>query len=122
MLECLVFGRRCARSINASHRASPTGIPPIEAPTAPLSLSQEEIRQDRLKLRKALSHAFGPVRRMDEMQYGLQKLQALADKYDQVLCKDSAALEPCNMTVVALEIAKAAVARKESVGAHYIEE
>ncbi len=122
MLECLVFGRRCARSINASRRKSPIGIPQIESPKAPLSLSQEEIRQDRLKLRKALSHAFGPVRRMDEMQYGLQKLQTLADKYDQVLCKDSAALELCNMTVVALEIAKAAVARKESVGAHYIEE
>lgn len=122
MLECLVFGRRCAGSIDASDRKScslPTSFP---EENAPLVLSPEEIRRDRASLRKALSHAFGPVRRTGEMQYGAATLEALKNKYESVSCRDLAAVEMCNMTVVALEIAKAAFARKISQGAHYIED
>jgi len=56
------------------------------------------------------------------MLYGLEKITSLQEKYDQVACFDVAAAEVCNMTVVAQKIAEAAVARKESIGAHYIEE
>jgi len=122
MLECLVFGRRCAASINRSDRTARSIPLPTPIEKAVLRLSPEEIRQDRIKLRKALSHAFGPVRRMDEMLYGLEKITSLQEKYDQVACFDVAAAEVCNMTVVAQKIAEAAVARKESIGAHYIEE
>jgi len=122
MLECLVFGRRCAKSIDAAPRKKISSLPLLPAEDAPLKLSQEEVRQDRVKLRKALSHAFGPVRRTGEMQYGLEKLSSMALKYEKVLCEDLATVEMCNMTIVAREIAKAAVARKESVGAHYIED
>lgn len=122
MLECLVFGRRCALSIDNAHRprkeTTPTPIPD----NAFLSLSSEEIRADRAKLKKTLSHAFGPVRRRGQMKYGLETLSALQQKYDQVLCQSLAAVEMCNMTLIAHEIAKAAMARTTSVGAHYIEE
>jgi succinate dehydrogenase/fumarate reductase flavoprotein subunit len=56
------------------------------------------------------------------MQYGLDILMGLAEKYNFVTCRDAATMELCNMSVVALEIAKAAMARTESIGAHYIEE
>ncbi len=122
MLECLVFGRRCARSIHASSRPERVPAPQALPCDAALRFSQEEIRSDRMKLRKALSHAFGAVRRTGEMQYGLEKITALAQKYDQAICSTPAEVEICNMTVVALEIAKAAVKRRESQGAHYIED
>ncbi len=122
MLECLVFGRRCARSINASERTRPAGIPALKAEPSPLIPTREELRADRAALRKILSHAFGPVRRRGEMEYGKEQLSSLASKYESVLCEDVAAAELCNMTLVAFEIAKAALARGESVGAHYIEE
>ena len=121
MLECLVFGRRCAKAIEANKRSIGSGIPEKEEP-AFLQFSPEQVRQDRKKLRRALSHAFGPIRRSDEMQYGLEQLQSLAKQYEKVICQDPATVEMCNMTVVALEIAKAATERKHSQGAHYIED
>lgn len=121
MLECLVFGRRCARAIDQNKRRFVPETPQVEKPSEGLQIPQEEVRADRLKLRKALSHAFGPVRRTGEMQYGLQKIQTLAEKYNRISCDQPATVELCNMTVVALEIAKAAMARTESQGAHYIE-
>lgn len=122
MLECLVFGKRCANTIDREKREGGGAFPKENPDRTPLKLSASEIRADRQKLRKALSHAFGPVRRKEQMGYGLEKIQAIFDKYDLVSCEDPATVELCNMAVVALEIAKAASARKESQGAHYIEE
>lgn len=122
MLECLVFGRRCARSIENTTRPENASTPLLPESGAKLVLSPEEVRADRTKLRKTLSHAFGAVRRREEMQYGLAILQTLFDKYDGVRCMDLATVEMCNMTAVALKIAQAALARKESQGAHYIED
>ena len=121
MLECLVFGRRCANSINADHRALENKIPEL-GEEGLISPGFEELRADRNKLRKTLTHAFGPVRRTGEMQYGLETIRSLWEKYDRILCRDPATFELCNMQLVALRIAEGAVARKESQGAHYIED
>ena len=94
----------------------------LKADAPLIRVSREEIRRDRKELRKTLSHAFGPVRHSGEMQYGLAKIRSLADKYDRVFCADPAEMELCNMCQVALKIAEAANARKESVGAHYVED
>ncbi|MBR4288133.1 MAG: L-aspartate oxidase, partial [Clostridia bacterium] len=63
MLECLVFSKRCAKTIDASQRSRENAIPEIKSEKASIRPSAEELRQDRKKLRQALSHAFGPVRR-----------------------------------------------------------
>lgn len=122
MLECLVFGRRCARAIDRDARKAKTYPEALPNSQGEIRVSREEIRTDRASLRRALSHAFGAVRRKGEMEYGRARLASLAEKYDRVLCEDPATVEICNMTVVALEIAKAALARETSQGAHYIEE
>ncbi len=122
MLECLVFGKRCAKSINDNTRTDRPNIPTLPKNQANLTILPEEIKSDRAKLRKTLSHAFGAVRRTGEMQYSLKQIRALAQKYDQAICSDPMTVEMCNMTLVALKIAEAAVARKESIGAHYIED
>ena len=122
MLECLVFGRRCAEAVNRSGRADAPEELTLTAAAPLLSLSRDEIRRDRKELRKTLSHAFGPVRHSGEMQYGLAKIRSLAEKYDHAACPDPAVMELCNMTLVGLKIAEAANARKESVGAHYVED
>ncbi len=121
MLECLVFGRRCALTIDREMTGEKGAFPENCESYVGVSLSSEEMKRDRHKLRKALSHAFGAVRRAGEMQYGLDILTSLFEKYQHVSCEDPDAVEMCNMTEVALAIAKAAVERKESIGAHYIE-
>jgi len=122
MLECLVFGRRCARAVAKDARKQSGATPALPERRAPIRLSQEEKRSDRKKLRRIMNHAFGPVRRRGEMQYGLKELCTLMEKYESVSCEDESCAELCNMTRVAFEIARAAEARKESVGAHYVEE
>lgn len=122
MLECLVFGKRCANSINRNRRDLPCQIPTITEEKDFIKPDGAELQKDRDTLRQALSEAFGPVRRKDEMQKGLEVIRALWAKYDRVLCEDPATAELCNMTLVALRIAEGAVARKESQGAHYIED
>lgn len=122
MLECLVFGKRCANSINRDRRDLESSIPTLSQVKDPLQPTPEELKKDRALIRRTLSDAFGPVRRRDEMQEGLAVLRTLWEKYDKVLCSDPATAEVCNMTLVALRIAEGAVARKESQGAHYIEE
>jgi len=122
MLECLVFGKRCAISINRDSRKIPCAVPTLPEEKELVKPDAQEMKRDRNLLRQTLSDAFGPVRRRDEMQSGLETLQSLWEKYDRVLCEDPATAELCNMTLVALRIAQGAVARKESQGAHYIEE
>lgn len=122
MLECLVFGKRCAVSINRNRRDLPNRIPEAFENQDYFKPTADEMQKDRDLLRNALSKAFGPVRRTAEMQKGLKEIRALWEKYDRVLCEDPAAAELCNMTLVALRIAEGAVARKVSQGAHYIED
>ena len=122
MLECLVFGKRCADSINRNHRDIPNQIPAVAEEKDLATPNEDELQNDRNALRHALSEAFGPVRRTAEMQKALKTIRALWEKYDRVQCQDPATVEVCNMTLVALRIAEGAVARKESQGAHYIED
>ncbi len=121
MLECLVFGKRCAESINRNRRDLPNQIPEIAAEDF-VKLDEAELQKDRDALRQTLSEAFGPVRKTVEMQKGLEIIRSLWEKYDRVLCQDPATAELCNMTLVSLRIAEGANARKESQGAHYIED
>lgn len=122
MLECLVFGRRCAEKINESSRGTAGATPQLTAPKAEHSFSESERHADRLHLQETLSQCFGPMRNTRDMQSGLETLSALAQKYESALCLDTDTCEMCNMTQLALEIAHSALARKESIGAHYIEE
>ena len=122
MLECLVFGKRCANSINRDHRALPNRLPTLPEETDLFRPTEEELKKDRAQIRRTLSDAFGPVRRRDEMEKGLETLKGLWEKYDKALCEEPEVAEVCNMSLVALRIAEGAVAHKESQGAHYIED
>ena len=122
MLECLVFGKRCADVISASPR-KPVGktIRP-EAPTGEAVFSADERHADRIRLQETMSLCFGPMRNRHDMESGLEVLCAMKEKYDHALCLDHDTCEMGNMTHLAVEIARGALARKESIGAHYIEE
>lgn len=122
MLECLVFGKRCAETINRSFRAAKGKIQFCDPAPNQTKISAEELEKDRALLKKTLSFAFGPVRHFSEMEEGLRVIEALFEKYDAVSCTGQRCMELCNMTLVAREIARAALAHRESQGAHYIED
>lgn len=121
VLECLVFGRRAARHINAAGRTQ-LPLPEIEISSAAETVSSEEIAADNDKIRQTMADYANAVRRPSGLKKGLSIIRELKAKYDGIALTSKEAYEVCNMTVTAELVFEAAIARKESVGAHYIVE
>lgn len=119
ILECLVFGRRAARHINAAHRAQRELILP-DAPDFEKTITSEEIAEDRELVRSTLSKYAGPKRTPSGMATGRSIIEKLLNKYEKMHLDTKEAYEICNMTETAITIFDAAIARKESIGAHYV--
>lgn len=121
VLECLVFGRRAARHINNAKRAQ-IELPHIEAPQLSSNAGETECRQDCEAIRLAMTEYANAVRTPCGMQKGLETVRRYKEKYDSLCLTTKEAYEVCNMTVTAELVLEAAIARKESVGAHYVVE
>lgn len=121
MLECLVFGRRAAEHINSLNRpipaetALPKEVPHI--PTEQLGLDYEGLR---LQLRHTMNENAYIVRTDRGLERAQKAVQAIFEELCRNYLEDRAYLELLNLCMVSLEILKAARARKNSVGAHYI--
>ncbi len=121
MLECLVFGRRAAEHINRLDRKTdrPAALPD-DIPHIPT----EELGVDYEGLRLRLQHTMNENAYIVRSAAGLQKAQAEVREILSVLrrnyLEDRAYLELTNLSMVSLEILRAAMARQHSVGAHYI--
>lgn len=121
ILECLVFGRRAARHINAAHRSNCELILP-DAPDFDKTVTSDEIAADRERVRATLSKYAGPKRTPSGMAEGRRIISKLLDKYEEIHLDTKEAYEICNMTETAISIFDAAIARKKSIGAHYVVE
>ena len=119
ILECLVFGRRAARHINSAKRPHrPITLP--DAPDFTPAADSDEIAADRDAIRCCMSENAGAVRTVAGMQKGRDFILSLCKKYENMHLAEKDAYEICNMAETALMIFDAALARKESVGAHYV--
>lgn len=121
VLECLVFGRRAARHINAAKRTQ-IELPVIEHKDYHSISTTAEIGLDCNTIRKTMTDYANAVRRPSGLQKGLDIIRILKAKYDDIELNCKEAYEVCNMTVTAELVFEAAIARKESIGAHYIVE
>lgn len=119
ILECLVFGRRAARHINEAKRQK-SRITLPDAPDFKGAADSEEIAKDREAIRCCMSEKAGAVRTVADMTAGRDFIRSLCDKYEHLHLSEKDAYEICNMAETALMIFDAALARKESVGAHYV--
>ena len=125
MLECLVFGHRAAESVNRS-TAKPDESSLkfvgniIGGKKYTIDRKATNILRD--ELRSVNTKYIGPVRTTEGMKYALdyfeKRMQELDDTYTDTLY----AMELYNMTEFSYLAAKGAYERKESVGAHYIED
>ncbi len=121
VLECLVFGRRAARHINAAGRKQ-IDLPEAEAIEYSGISTTAEIGLDCNTIRDTMTEFANAVRTPKGLHKGLSIISVLREKYDNIelICKE--AYEVCNMTTTAELVFKAAIARKESIGAHYVVE
>ena len=126
MLECLVFGRRCARHINASRVKARSSdlekklaqeIGSVET----VALSKEQISAYKREIKNIMSDDFGAMRNAEDMQSAKHEIERIISECENMECDTQDAMELYNMMEVAHRVAIAALARKTSVGAHYIE-
>ncbi|MBR6558723.1 MAG: L-aspartate oxidase [Clostridia bacterium] len=124
VLECLVFGRRAALDINNKHRdrIPDDVILPIGESCEGKPLSPTEIIEIREKIRFTMTEYVGPFRRPRELEMAVQILEEIKDKIATTSLEYHDQFEVYSMAESALMIARGALARKESIGAHTVVE
>ena len=119
-LECLVFGRKTAESINKKASAGYKKMPHMD--TNEVFEKDINLEDERIALKGIMIKYCGILRSEKYLLQGLQKAKAITEKLEDVLLDSKEAMELYNMCIVAEEIFNAAIARKKSVGAHYRED
>lgn len=122
ILECLVFGRRAARDVIAAHRTLPAQIllPELPEQTGKTRILPEQIESYRMEIKKLMSKYAGAIRTVAGMESALLRLAELRNLTKNMVLETRQEYELYNMIDVALEVLNGALARKESVGAHYV--
>lgn len=123
MLECLVFGRRAAQHIEkSSRRISDAAL------VLPDCRSDDERRllgpyvtETAAEIRKVMTEKANAVRTEKGLAEGMAYTEKLLDDLDSVNLTKRSEYELYVMAQIAESVFRGAVARKESVGAHYIE-
>ena len=122
VLECLVFGRRAARHINANFRPSGeknVGPANVEA-LGSIAFSNRFYEQAEKTVKRIMTKYAGPERSFDGMLKGINELEEIKEQLDSAYLSHPYHYKVYNMMQNALCILESAYARKESVGAHYI--
>jgi len=120
MLECLVFGRRAARHISEAAPQPPGGplsLPPAEG----LYDEGPKPAEVRRKVAQIANRDAGVIRTTDGLVIGLSQVQSILNAMERQNLPGKDHWEALGLATVAGEILAAALARQESVGAHYRE-
>lgn len=122
MLECLVFGRRAAESINSA-LLSETGAAPAEMPEiAERAAVGIDFKAVRARIQQLMNDYGHVVRCESGLTYAMGEAAALLGELEGVFEDSKEYVETLNIATMALTILKAALDRRESVGAHYRED
>lgn len=121
-LECLVFGRRAAETINSDFR-------PCEGYDYTLPETEDfingspedgEAADDIKYMRGLMTRNVGPVRHTHELEYAHSELDRIYDKYRTLELSTIEEYTVFNAAMASTIIADSACKRKESIGSHYI--
>ncbi len=122
MLECLVFGRRAAEHVKKNFRAAKDDIYLCDCSAEKTCVPEAEMREKIEDLRAIVTKYAGPVRTPKTMAEGKRIIDELfLEAQNYKLTKET---DFCyyNMLSCAKMIMDGAIARKESIGAHYVVE
>ena len=122
-----MFGRRCAEDINQDLGGKKESRQPLE-PVLPLEeeengltppLTRVETEELRARIKERMTADCGVIRRGGRMEQALEEIQAVYDRVSGSLIHNQRETELLNIATVAKGMLEGAIARKESVGAHY---
>ena len=122
LLECLVYGRRCARYIN-QNAAEPDKTPALFGEQKHAGrLTVPELNALEAKVKKIMSTYAGAVRTADGLLTAEKMLEAHAETLKDKIRKTPYDFKIYNMIQVSRLIVDGALKRKDSIGAHYIKQ
>lgn len=116
-LECLVFGRRCAYVINGGYEKRSTDIP-VPRDTA-AAIKDTDAADRIIDIKGIMVKYCGILRNGKDLSHGLKRVQKILDDIEDVKLTSIKEMELYNIAMVAAQVLKGALERKESVGAHY---
>jgi succinate dehydrogenase / fumarate reductase flavoprotein subunit len=141
LLDLIVFGRAAGNHIVAAHPERQHAHQPLPQESVDFSLERVNKLEQRKtgektqvvgnEIRNAMQQHCGVFRTMASLKEGVAKIDALAERVDNVAFQDKSkvfntarieALELSNMIEVALSTIHSAVARTESRGAHALDD
>jgi L-aspartate oxidase len=119
LLECLVFARQCAEHIN--HQAAPHTL--LHPSITISSLKEKQIDSKALagEIKEIMQDCGGIIRHAKGMTAAFMRIREILVVMESAPMNHAREVEVYNMALVAGEIMSAAIRRKESVGAHYVE-
>lgn len=121
-LECLVFGRRAAEQINRDFRPVKDYefiLPETEKHIKPCPCDCE-IDEDIAEMKKLMSKNVGALRKTKNMETALVRLREIEEKYKECEFTTQKHYRVWNAVTNSIIITEKALARKESLGSHYI--
>ena len=131
VLECLVFGKRCAQDINGK-AASPRREAGTKEQIAEMIKAKSQLFA--LEMDAHQTHGFakeiknimslyaGAVRRVDKMLHALERLNRIIEYMDKTDIASRDGAEAYNMAQTAKLVVESALEQKENIGAHFVEE
>ncbi len=122
MLECLVFGRRAAADINCRLAG---GVKPEKCPSLKLEarpVKDIDFAALRAEIQDLMNEYCGVSRSEADMQKALHRMEEIESLLEGCYHPGKVYIETLNIATLAVVILKAAIARRESVGAHYRED
>ena len=123
MLECLVFGRRAALDINSRLEKAKS---PVHEAALPHVAAKQECEADFRAMRKEIQHLMNNhgfvIRTESGMNTALERIKNIKNELENSFFPGREYVEMLNLATIAVTILEAALARKESVGAHYRED
>ncbi len=117
LLECLVFGRRCALTINSSGEKKPA-TPEMDPEPFVVNEYPDFAAYDS-DIRMLMTQKCGIVREGEELTEAYSHIRELFRRLDVCRLETRKGVETFNRAQIALEVLRAALRRKKSVGAHY---
>lgn len=121
-LECLVFGRRTAEQINRDFRPGKDynyTMPEIEKYKMPCP-DDFLVKQDINEMKILMTKYVGPVRNMEKMECALSRFYEIKKKYEDCRFEKQLHYWLWNAVTNSIIITERAIARKESIGSHYL--
>ena len=122
LLECLVFGRRSARYINKNIVTSYTDNKKINIKSDCLNnnLDIDFYTNAEKKIKHIMSTCAGAIRHSNNLLRAKNELNELVQTLDSTSMSLPYEFKVYNMLQISKDVVESAIARKDSVGAHYL--